>query len=150
MAQLERSTLKAKVAAGADLQDEAKVDVDDVALVIKHDVAVVAVLGLSADDDSMSGGVQSLLSACQECALSSTKLSKNDLQARVKAASDVTLSFHAEAPAEFASLQTCRIAETLFRGAHLEQVTGDSISGFADDEVLARPLHFGAADWAEL
>lgn len=46
MAELEGSTLKAQVASGADLQDEAKVDVNDVALVVQHDVAVVAVLGL--------------------------------------------------------------------------------------------------------
>lgn len=35
---------KAEVAAGADLQDEAEVDVDQVARLVDHDVAVVPVL----------------------------------------------------------------------------------------------------------
>ena len=46
MAQLESSTLKAHIAARTDLQYEPKVNVDYVTLVIKHDVAIVAVLGL--------------------------------------------------------------------------------------------------------
>jgi len=46
MAELEGSALKAQVASRADLQDEAKVDVYDVSLVVQHDVAVVAILGL--------------------------------------------------------------------------------------------------------
>lgn len=46
MAQLERSTFKLHVASRTDLQYEAKVDVNYVAMVIKHDVAIVAILGL--------------------------------------------------------------------------------------------------------
>lgn len=44
--QLEGSALKAHVGSRADLQDEAKVDVDQPALGVNQDVAVVPVLGL--------------------------------------------------------------------------------------------------------
>ena len=46
MAELEGGRLKAQVASGADLQDEAKVDVYQVPLIGDHDVAVVPVLAL--------------------------------------------------------------------------------------------------------
>jgi hypothetical protein len=47
MAQFECGTLKTQVAAWADFQDEPKVDVHDVALIVQHDVAVVPIFGLT-------------------------------------------------------------------------------------------------------
>ncbi len=44
--QLEGSALKAHVGSRADFQDEAKIDVDQPALGVNQDVAVVPVLGL--------------------------------------------------------------------------------------------------------
>jgi hypothetical protein len=47
MTQLEGSTLKAHVTSRADFQDEAKVNVDEMAQVINQQVAIVSVLSLS-------------------------------------------------------------------------------------------------------
>lgn len=46
LGQLEAGVLEAQVAAGRDAEEEAKVDVDQVPLIVVHDVAVVAVLDL--------------------------------------------------------------------------------------------------------